>query len=355
MGRGQDPEKQRDPTKRPDDSRSQRASRRAAERRAARAQEAKTKRKATSEEVNRRWIIGGVLAVILIAVGFIGFGWYQSEIKPLDKTVLRVEETKYNLAHLERRMELELDTGGNFSRNDSSLLNLPDFVLASLEGEAALLAGLDDLELEVTDEDVAAEIRSRGGLADDVEPSVFADEVKNQVEESGLKQNEYELMIRAFLAEQKVRDYFLFLGPTDEEQVRGRMIIVEDEETARGAIERIEGGEDFMSVAEEVTLDPNLVQLDWFPRGGEPTVFEDVEDYFFEGELNTLSGPIHLRDFYYVVEVQERDPSRELSEEDREAVADREVADFITELRESLDIETNFTQDDAVRALEDIL
>jgi len=350
MGKGQD-----DKNKPKDEPRSRRAERRAAERRRTQA-EAKQKQDHPDREAsNRRIIIGAVIAVIIVAVGFIAFGWYQTKIKPLSKTVLRVEDTEYSLAHLERRMELELDTGFNFSRSNSSILNLPAFVMSQLEGEAALLAGIGDVDIEVTDEDVAAEIRRRGGLADDVDPTVFADEVRDQVSRSGLKQNEYDLMIRGFLAEQKMHDYFLFLGPLDEPQVRGNMLIVDDEDEADAALARLEAGEDFTEVAMEVTIAPTAVEVDWFTQDGDQTVFLEVQDAFFSLEAGEQSEIITLNDFFYIIEVVEKDDARPLDDAQRDNVANRELAAWIDGLRESLDIEENLSDEDSIRAVEDVL
>ena len=352
MGKGQDDKTRQQK----DEPRSRRAERRAAERRRAQADTKQKKEHPDAEVSNRRLIVGAVIAVVIVALGFIAFGWYQTEIRPFNKTVLRVEETKYNLSHLQRRMQLELDTGFNFSFGSASILNLPEFVRAQLEGEAALLEGIGDLEIEVTDEDVAAEIRRRGGLADDVEPSVFADEVRDQVDRSGLKQNEYDLMLRGFLAEQRAQNYFLFLGATEEPQVRGRMIILneEGEEDANEALARLEAGEDFMVVALEVTLAPNIIEIDWFERDGNETVFEDVQDFFFDAEVGERSGVIAQRNFFYIVEVLEKDEARLLDDAQREAVADRELGDWINDLRDSLDIDRNLTQDDGIKALENL-
>jgi len=356
MGKGQD-DKKRQQQNAPS---SKRAERRAAERRRAQS-DAKHEQDdhPESDSSNRRLIVGMVVGVVIIAMGFIAFGWYQTEIRPFGKTVLRVEETEYNLAHVQRRMQLELDTGFNFALGSTSILSLPDFVIGQLEGEAALLEGIGELDLEVTDEDVTAEIRRRGGLADDVEPSVFADEVRDQVDDSGLKQNEYDLMLRAFLAEEKARAYFLFLGPSEEPQVRGRMIILEDtgadaEEEANAVLVRLEAGEDFTVVALEVSLAPDSVDVDWFVVDGEPTVFEDVQDFFFDAEVGERSVVISQRGFFYIIEVQERDDARALDDDQRESVADRQLGDWINELRESLSIEQNFSEDDGIRALNEL-
>lgn len=350
MGTGE-----RDPNKQREQPQGKRAERRAAQRRKSQAEARKEQRQADSEKWNRRLIVGSVIAVVIVAIGFIAFGWYQTQLRPLSKTVLRVEETKFSLAHLERRMELELDTGFAFSRNSLTILDLPDFIMNQLEGEAALLSGISELELEITDEDVAAEIRQRGGLADDVEPVVFADEVRLQVSRSGLKQNEYDLMVRAFLAEVKARGFFTFLGPTEEAQVRGQWIIVNDEEVATDVVTRLDAGEDFLSVAEELTINVSSIELDWFARGGEATVFGDIEEYFFAGEPGERSDLISIGSFFYIIEVLERDDARKLDDQQRATVANRDLRDWIDGLRLSLDIERNLSEDDVLRAVEDVL
>jgi parvulin-like peptidyl-prolyl isomerase len=349
MGKGE-----RDPNKQKDQPQGKRAERRAAKRRSAEAEAAREQRQDESEQTNRRLIVGSVIAVLIVAIGFIAFGWYQTQIRPLGKTVLRVEETKYSLAHLERRMELELDTGFTFSRTSGTIINLPDFMIDQLEGEAALIEGLSELQLELTDEDVAAEIRRRGGLADDVEPAVFADEVRRQVDNSGLKQNEYDLMIRGFLAEEQARNVFVLANPSEELQVRGQWIIVDDEDIADETVLRLEAGEDFLVVAEEVTVNPSNVELDWFTRGEVPTVFGEVEDFFFDEESTGRSEIIAIGDFLYIVEVLERDEARDLDDDQRDIVADRELRAWIDGLRDTLDIERNLSQDDAVRAVNDL-
>jgi phytoene dehydrogenase-like protein len=51
----------------------------------------------------------------------------------------------------------------------------------------------------------------------------------------------------------------------------------------------------------------------------------------------------------------ERDDERELTDDQRESVASRELRDWIDGLRDSLDIERDLSRDDAERALTDIL
>ena len=103
----------------------------------------------------------------------------------------------------------------------------------------------------------------------------------------------------------------------------------DDEEKADAVLARLEAGEDFMFVALEVTLAPSAVEVDWFVRDGEPTVFEGVQDQFFSLEVGELSSVIPQRDFFYIIEVLEREESRALDDAQRESIADRELADCV--------------------------
>ena len=141
--------------------------------------------------------------------------------------------------------------------------------------------------------------------------------------------------------------------------MRGRMIILaddepDDEEKADAVLARLEAGEDFMFVALEVTLAPSAIEIDWFERDGEPTVFEDVQDFFFDAEAGERSNVISQRDFFYIIEVLEQDEARPLEDDQRERVADRELAEWISGLRDSLNIERDLSQDDGIRALNEL-
>ena len=345
-----------DPTKR-DDSRSRRAGRREAQRKAKQsAQEIREERFGDSESGGRRLIIGGVVAAILIAVGFIAFGWYQTQIKPLNKTVLRVEDVKFSLAHLERRMRLENEGNPFYTSSLDNLRLLPDVVINQLTAEAAILTGGSELDLTVNDEDIAGAVRVRGNLAPEVEATVFADEFRRQVDESGLKRSEYEQMLRASVMEEKAREHFQSIAAQEEPQVRASIISVRDETEAERALELLAAGEDFTDVAVLVDADPTSLDLDWFPRGGSPQAVSDVEDFLFDTEtdVGSRSEIISAFGFFLIAELLERDDARSVDDDQLFSIAEREFTDWVVDLRERLDIEQDFTSEDAIRSINDI-
>jgi hypothetical protein len=298
-------------------------------------------------------IIGGVVAVIAVVIGIIAFGWYQTQIKPLGKTILRVADTKFSLAHFERRVRAEMDY-----YSADTYLQLIDDVLFRMQREASLLEGAGELDLNVSGEDVTAHVRALGNLADDVEPNIFAAEFRRQVEDSGLRENEYRQMLRAELMEEQVGSYFRFLAPTEEPQVRGRWIVLADLEEADEVAQRLEDGEDFAELAEEFSIDSANAEeggeFDWTPRGVWP-IPRDVHDFLFdEAEVGDRSDVIGVFNLSYITELLEREDERPLDEEQRRKVGDRDMETWLADLTERLDIEIDFDEDDLEMLVDDV-
>ena len=314
------------------------------------------KLQADAERGNRNLIIGSIVAVVIIAFGFVAFGWYQTQIKPLNKKVLSVGEESYSLSQLERRMRFELAQDPGLGSADFARA-LPDVAMSNLQQEATLrqLAGI--INVEVTDEEVDAEIRSRGGLAEDAEPSLFAEEFRQQVKASELKADEYTQYLRAQLLQGKVNSYFVFLGPTSEAQVRSRWIVFEEEDSANNVVLRMIAGEEFETLAQDSAINEFSFEdagiVDWRPRAQFPS--DEIELFLFEdAELGDRSDVISAGGVFYIVELLDREDDRELDDSQRSAVAERDMADWLASQSGTLDISLNLSGDDRNRALNDV-
>ena len=71
--------------------------------------------------------------------------------------------------------------------------------------------------------------------------------------------------MKADLLRKKLRDDITKDIPPTEEQVWARHILVETEEEANAAYERLQDGEDFGKVAQEVSKDTSLRRKRWRP------------------------------------------------------------------------------------------
>jgi parvulin-like peptidyl-prolyl isomerase len=110
-------------------------------------------------------------------------------------------------------------------------------------------------------------------------------------EEAGLSKADYLRTIEATLLRDKLQDLFASRVPTTEEQVHARHILVETEEEAQTVLARLEAGEDFVSLAKELSTDESTREdggdLGWLPQGVmvpefEEAAFRELEPSFLE-------------------------------------------------------------------------
>jgi parvulin-like peptidyl-prolyl isomerase len=134
----------------------------------------------------------------------------------------------------------------------------------------------------------------------------FRNALANQ---QALSEQEYrELIVRPGL----LREKLIAAQPSGEPQVRARHILVESEEAARAAKARIDGGEPFEKVAQEVSTDASNKDqggdLGSFGRGRMVKPFEDVA---FELPIGRVSDPVQTTFGWHVIRVEEKTESRE--------------------------------------------
>ncbi len=108
-----------------------------------------------------------------------------------------------------------------------------------------------------------------------------------------------------------------------EEVVKARQIFLQDETKARNARERVRSGENFATVAMEVSESPDARDggnLGFFGRGVMPAEFDDA---VFTMEIGILSEVVRSTYGYHIFLVEERKEARDVSfEESKEKIAE---------------------------------
>jgi parvulin-like peptidyl-prolyl isomerase len=306
-----------------------------------------------AEHWNRILIVGGVIAVIAIAIGVIAYGWYATQIKPLGKTVLQVGDMKFSLGTLERRLHQDLpsDLSG---RTPASYV---ERTMQDLQREALLTQGSADLKINVTDDDVVAAIRTQGGLAADVEPRLYAAEYSRQLRASGLHESEFREKLKASLYETKVSQYFTYLAPAVAPQVRARWIVTDKQDTATAALLRLATGEDFTAIATDLSLDTvgstKQADLNWTVQGTFGYVPQKVEDYLFSSELGKTSPVIADSGFFYIAQVLDRDNNRAVTDQQKQQIGTRDMNKWLTGLATTIEVTRHLSLTDAAKAYSD--
>ena len=118
------------------------------------------------------------------------------------------------------------------------------------------------------------------------------------------------------LARQKVGDALAATVGQSAPQVRAAHILLPTREAAEAARARVtEGGEDFATVARELSTDESTAanggELGWFTREEMVAPFAEAA---FALEPGSISEPVETEFGWHVIQVEERDPDRPLTD-----------------------------------------
>jgi peptidyl-prolyl cis-trans isomerase D len=144
----------------------------------------------------------------------------------------------------------------------------------------------------------------------------------------------------ADLLRKKLRDDIAKDIPQTDEQVWARHILIETEEEAQAAYERLQNGEDFAVVASEVSKDTgsaaNGGDLGWQPRD---FFVKEFGDAAFTQEIGEIGQPVKTDFGYHIIQVIARE-ELPLSASQYEQKKDTAFNDWLTAAKEAATIET---------------
>ncbi len=124
----------------------------------------------------------------------------------------------------------------------------------------------------------------------------------------------------------------------EAEQVHARHILVADEETGEQVLSRLEAGEEWATLASELSEDTSNSDsggdLGWFPRGAMVTEFEDAA---FSLEPGTTSDLVQTDYGYHIIQVLEKG-MRELDDETYQSLLSDAFLTWLDEQRAGAEI-----------------
>ena len=180
---------------------------------------------------------------------------------------------------------------------------------------------------EVSKEDVDAEFEEV--------KAQFGDEFQNALKESGLTED----TLRSNIKFNQLRNKAIADSITDEDikayydqasmELNARHILVKDEETANEVIEKLNAGEDFATLAKELSEDTGSAEnggdLDWFTVGKMVTEFNDAA---YALEVNEISKPVKSQFGYHIIQVTDKREIEDFGtlEEKKDAIKETLIA-----------------------------
>jgi parvulin-like peptidyl-prolyl isomerase len=202
------------------------------------------------------------------------------------------------------------------------MMQLPNAVLEQLIEDRLVRQAAEREGITVTDAEIDARLRQEFGFSDEETEAnetqsdfekVYGEWIAAVTEQAEVSETDVRRFIAGDLYRFKLEDMIIADVPTTAEQVRARHILVDTEEEAQQALARLEAGESFEDVAEDVSTDTYSAQaggdLGWFPRGAMVPEFEAAAFGTPSGEISDIVASDYG---YHIILVQEYDEDREL-------------------------------------------
>ena len=239
----------------------------------------------------QRIILGLGIFIIVAALGIVGAGWYVTQYQPLHQIVITVNSTKFDMNYYIKMLKYYGEGQPSYYMSA-----LADEVVRYIEQNELIRQGAMELDITVSNDEIDEELKS-------YDPPLSKD---------------YRDLVRAGMLISKLRDgSFEQQVPEFAEQRHIRAMFLESKSQANKVRARLEGGEDFAEVAEELSLDEfsknKKGDLGWRPKGilTELLGTSIPDDYVFGSEVGGLSQPIYdeaktKRVGYWLIKVLER-------------------------------------------------
>jgi hypothetical protein len=294
-----------------------------------------------SERRNTILLVGGIIAVVAVALLLAGYGYYNDKIAPNRETVLRVGDRSWSVDDLERRTEHQIVRNG-LDRSDpnkaieDTLKQMRDEELVRRAGEAS--------GFKLTEADVLQGFRDRYGLQSEATRDLIAISLRNELRSSPLSLDELTDVVKAQIIEKRMNDKVKSALPATTPHVNLGLIQLGTQSQALQLRQTIfEEKESFAVVAARESKHPSKDKagdLGWVPREALP---KEVADVAFGRDDLFLSDVIENEAGFFIIAVRGHE-DRELTDENKELIAQQKRAELLEKTTQAVGVATDLTQ-----------
>ena len=214
--------------------------------------------------------VGGVFIIAAIIL-LVLVGWYIGEYRPLHQTAIRVNDTEFDMGYYIDTLKI-----AGQEQSVEYLQSIVDRVMVEIEQNELIRQGAGKLGFSVSDDEVKKALKGSDITINDASLNM----VRNQM-----------------LRDRLYNEYFGPGVPLSAEQVHIMAMLLESESQAAEVRTRLESGDNFTALAEELSIDAytknNKGDLGWHPeRILTQLLGSSVPgQYAFGSEVGTLSQP----------------------------------------------------------------
>ena len=258
------------------------------------------------QERRRRRITIGIGALVIVAtLAVIIWGVYATIIAPGKERVATVGDKHLTVVQYETTLRLS-----------PNLQNSAEDALMALVNFELIRQGAEELVLEVTDDEIVQEMRE--SFTGEDEEELTDEELQRRYNETlnylKVSSEQFKEALTTQVLAQKIEEHVKGKVPDVGEiipHVHLQAIVVTTEEEAGNVTERLEGGENFASLAAEYQGG----DMGWVPQG---IMSLEIEKFAFSPESGNVTKSFTTVEGYSIIQVLETEEVRELEEEVRE-------------------------------------
>lgn len=167
-------------------------------------------------------------------------------------------------------------------------------------------------------------------------------DARDNMTKLGFKEKDFLALFELQILERKLKDEITADVPHTEKQVWARHILVSDPAAAIVIIERLKSGEDFATLAKELSEDTgsavNGGDLGWFGSGAMVAEFETAA-FALENSGDFTMEPVQSSFGYHIIQLIAKQ-DRPLTQEQYDAAQTKVFQDWLTTAREEYGVET---------------
>lgn len=249
------------------------------------------------KRIQRIILIAGS-AFFAIILAFIGFGYYDDQVKPLNQPVIKVNDSVIDMEYYLDWLKIYLQ-----GVEPAKVPLMADMILGTIVQNQLIIQRAPDLGITVTAEEINSELDKLNLPRERVYRDAYS----------------AELLTNRLLA-----DYFDPNVPETADQVNVQAMFLKTEDAAKEILGKLEEGNSFSSLAKEFSVEPTTKEkggeLGWLPQGMEYAALGNIgysllSDIAFSLEPGILSEPTYDKSVsteggFWLLEVLEKDKDR---------------------------------------------
>jgi parvulin-like peptidyl-prolyl isomerase len=341
-------------------------------------------RRRREQEQRRRILIGVSMASVVIAV-VLGIGIFQTAIGQARIPIAKVNGVDISTGDFQKEVKFRrwnlLQSFGNMSTDSTQLTTyltsqLPQQVLDNMVDTELIRQENQRRSITVPRDEVDNEIEQQFGyyrvpptptavptlqpgaaapvtppptatpLTEEAFKKRYTDFLSRVHDVVGYSENDFRHDIENNLLRDKLQQTIASDIPTQAVQIHARYIVTSTEEAAKAIKARLDGGEDFATVATQESQDTVSQNkggdLGWLLQGERGSQFDQVA---FTLSVGQISEPIQTSDGWEIIQVLERDENKPLTLEQFQQRQDEVFTQWLDDQRSSANIQKFFTED----------